>query len=160
MRSVSPNSFVKLKFYRTAIKTNKIMKQLKTLSALIAMLLCSTCLFAHDFEVNGIYYNILSSTDRTVEVTYKGDSYDEYSDEYSGNLSISKNVTYNCSTYMVTSIGEYAFYDCSGLTSVTIPNSVTSIGYAAFYNCSGLTSVTIPNTLLASVNMLSWVALA
>ena len=47
----------------------------------------------------------------------------------------------------VTSIGEYAFRSCSGLTSVTIGNSVTSIGDYAFYGCSGLTSVTIPNSV-------------
>jgi len=47
----------------------------------------------------------------------------------------------------VTSIGDYAFYDCTGLTSVTIPNSVTSIGDYAFYDCTGLTSVTIPNSV-------------
>ena len=47
----------------------------------------------------------------------------------------------------VTSIGERAFYKCSGLTSVTIGNGVTSIGERAFYECSGLTSVTIPNSV-------------
>ena len=42
------------------------------------------------------------------------------------------------------SIGEYAFWRCSGLKSITIPDSVTSIGWCAFYECSGLTSITIP----------------
>jgi hypothetical protein len=48
----------------------------------------------------------------------------------------------------VTTIGEYAFYGCSGLTSVAIPNSVTSIGIYAFSSCSGLTgTLTIPNSV-------------
>ena len=47
----------------------------------------------------------------------------------------------------VTSIGNNAFYFCTGLTSVTIPNSVTSIGNVAFGSCSGLTSITIPNSV-------------
>ena len=47
----------------------------------------------------------------------------------------------------VTSIGDGAFWGCSGLTSVTIPNSVTSIGISAFWDCTGLTSVTIPNSV-------------
>ena len=47
----------------------------------------------------------------------------------------------------VTSIGDYAFNRCYGLTSITIPNSVTSIGSSAFSNCTGLTSITIPNSV-------------
>ena len=47
----------------------------------------------------------------------------------------------------VTSIGNKAFYYCSGLTSVTIPNSVTSIGTSVFRGCSSLTSITIPNSV-------------
>ena len=47
----------------------------------------------------------------------------------------------------VTSIGNYAFENCSGLTSITIPNSVNTIGSYAFYHCSGLTSIEIPNSV-------------
>ena len=73
---------------------------------------------------------------------------------FTGLTSIGEEAFYNCTgmTSMtipnsVTSIGKYAFLYCSGLTSVTIPNSVTSIGESAFYYCSGLTSVTIPNSV-------------
>ena len=47
----------------------------------------------------------------------------------------------------VTSIGDRVFSDCSSLTSITIGNSVTSIGWSAFYNCSSLTSIMIPNSV-------------
>ena len=52
----------------------------------------------------------------------------------------------------VTSIGNYAFYGCSGLTFITIPNGVTTIGSSAFSGCSGLTSVTIPNSVTSIGN--------
>ena len=64
------------------------------------------------------------------------------------------NIFYSCSGLTsvtilnsVTSIGVQAFANCSGLTSVNIPNSVTSIGGAAFSGCTGLTSVIIPNSV-------------
>ena len=59
-----------------------------------------------------------------------------------GSIDIPASVTYEGEIYSVTSIGSYAFSDCDGLTSVTIPDSVTSIGSYAFAYCTGLTSVT------------------
>ena len=108
---------------------------------MVAMLLCSISMSAHDFEVGGIYYNITSSTNLTVEVTCRGNYYDSYSNEYSGAVTIPETVTYNNNTYSVTSIGSGAFSGCSGLTSITIPNSVTSIGGCAFENCTNLKEV-------------------
>ena len=69
----------------------------------------------------------------------------------SANLSeeiiIPSSISYNGSSYIVTSIGDRAFSDCSLLTSITIPDSVTSIGEYAFYNCSMLTKVTMPDSV-------------
>ena len=123
------------------------MKKFRTLLTSLIVLLCALTTSAHDFEVDGIYYNITSSSDLTVAVTYRGSNYDSYSDEYSGSVVIPEKVTNNSKEYSVTSIGQSAFRDCSGMTSVTIPNSVTSIGESTFSGCSGLTSVTIPNSV-------------
>ena len=103
--------------------------------------------FAYDFSVNGIYYG-KNSDGKTVYVTYKDTNYNSYS----GSVVIPSTVTYRGTTYSVTSIGSHAFENCSGLKSVTIPNSVTSIGNFAFKNCSGLKSVTIPNSVTAIGN--------
>ena len=58
---------------------------------------------------------------------------------------------YGCKNTMipnsVTTIDDYAFYDCDGLTSIVIPNSVTEIGFGAFESCTGLTSIVIPNSV-------------
>lgn len=99
------------------------------------------------FEVDGIYYDITSAEEHTVAVTYKGKGYDEYENEYSGNVVIPESITYEGVTYRVASIGESAFRDCSALSSVTIPNSVTQLGRSAFQNCSGLASITIGNSV-------------
>ncbi|MBR5240295.1 MAG: leucine-rich repeat protein, partial [Muribaculaceae bacterium] len=75
-----------------------------------------------------IYYDITSSANLTVSVSYRGSSYSSYTNEYEGDIFIPSSVVYSGKTYSVTSIGRYAFYWCDGLTSITIPNSVTSIG--------------------------------
>ena len=118
---------------------------MKKLFFLFVTFVATTTLWAEDFSVDGIYYNYLDRNN--VEVTYRGDYYYSYDDEYSGEVIIPSTVTYNGTTYSVTSIGDEAFAYCSSLTSVTIPNSVTSIEYEAFYACSSLTSVTIPNSV-------------
>ena len=97
-------------------------------------------MFAEKVQIGNLYYNL--KEDKTAEVTY-----DKYFNENNykslTTADIPASVTYSGTTYSVTSIGWYAFYECTGLTSVTIPNSVTSIGVYAFFSCSGLTSFSV-----------------
>ena len=88
---------------------------MKKISTLVLMLMCAIATWAHDFEVDGIYYNILQDKTNEVEVTYQ---YEWSSDNYAGltAASIPSTVTYNGTTYGVTSIGREAFANCSGLT--------------------------------------------
>ena len=113
----------------------------------VAMMLLSLQAMAYDFSYTHqgktLYYDITSSNSVKVaacDTTVNGD------------VVIPSSLEYNGTTYSVTSIGNGAFRECSGLTSVSIPNSVTSIGYSAFYGCSGLTSVTIPNSVTSIGN--------
>lgn len=130
---------------------------------------------ASDTQVNGIYYDF-DKTTQTATVTYRGDSFDSYDNEYSGAVIIPSSVSYDGITYSVTTIGNEAFYKCSSLTSVTINSdailnkdyssadnlkkifasqvteyiigpTVKGIGKYAFYECSDLTSVTIGNCM-------------
>jgi hypothetical protein len=78
---------------------------------------------AYDFAVDGIYYNITSSSSPyAVAVTYKTTSYNSYS----GSVNIPATVSYNNIVYSVDSIGNYAFYGCT-LSSITIPNSINKL---------------------------------
>ena len=107
---------------------------------------------AHDIEVqNGdgvtIYYKFIKDSTE-LEVTYRGNPSNTYSDKYDGNvvIVIPEEVTYENITRKVTSIGSQAFYNCSGITSITIPNSVTSIGYQAFNNCLRLKHIYVASS--------------
>ena len=112
-----------------------------------------------DKVINGaVVGDFLFSTvdDKHTLVAYLGKATEiTLPDNYNGeNYVIGEEAFYGCSGLTsitipnsVTSIGNSAFEGCSGLTSITIPNSVTSIGYQAFYGCSGLTSITIPNSV-------------
>lgn len=107
--------------------------------------------FAHDLAVKNsddviIYYE-WAKNNTELAVSFRGTKNSEYSNEYSGNIVIPSSVEYNGKKYSVTSIGSSAFYECSNLISVTIPNSMTSIGSGAFSYCSALTSVTIPESV-------------
>ena len=96
--------------------------------------------FSDEVEIDGINYGLNGETKQATVIKKSSGS-------YSGNVVIPESVEHEGITYSVTSIGDYTFALCTGLTSVTIPNSVTSIGKETFALCSGLTSVTIPNSV-------------
>ena len=108
---------------------------LRALFLSLAVLL-SLPMLAVEVEIEGINYELNAETK---EATVIAKSFGKYS----GEAVIPESVEHEGTTYSVTSIGYDAFYECSGLTSVTIPNSVKTIGYKAFSDCSGLTSVHI-----------------
>lgn len=137
------------------------------LAMLIIALITNVNSHAYDFEVDGIAYNITSSSNLTVEVTYKGFSKSVYNgnsyyylNQYAGDISIPKDVSFGGESYTVTAIGENAFgsYVGGGTTiygnptqtnikSVTIPSTVTSIGRNALGGCVGITAIVLPSSL-------------
>ena len=120
----------------------------KYLIILVSLLFFLSSKAQERVQIGDLYYNLYDSN-MTAEVSYYDNSHWMYNSSYvKGDLVIPESVNYNESVYTVTSIRRIAFWGCSDLTSVEIPNSVTSIGEGAFYGCSGLTSVVIPNSVI------------
>lgn len=132
----------------------------KVFLILIALMSAWQTSFAYDFSavspsghtlyyIYGGIYNGIS----TVHVIYPGEMSYSPSSTWSGytkptgNLVIPSSVTNAGNTYMVVGISSYAFFDCDGLITITIPSGVTSIGGHAFQSCSGIASVSIPNSV-------------
>ena len=97
---------------------------------------------AGSVKIDGIWYNLFSDV-KTAEVTHVPAGL------YYGSIQIPEKVKNEGIEYRVTNIGWIAFFNCSGLISISIPNSVTNIDDDAFVNCSSLTSITIPNSVLS-----------
>ncbi len=114
----------------------------------LLMILLPVTVFAEAVEIDGIYYNLINKG-KAAEVTQNPNN-------YTGDVVIPTSVVYNDATYSVMYIGGYSFDNCTGLTSVTIPNSITSIGVAAFTHCSGLSSITIPNSVTSIGSCAFW----
>ncbi len=113
----------------------------KVLCAMFACLIAGNAM-AYDAKVGDIYYDF-SGTEATVTYFEKNNN----QNAYTGAVNIPATVTHDGKTYNVTAIGWWAFANCQGMTSVTIPNSVDSIASSAFVWCTGLTSINIPSSV-------------
>ena len=95
----------------------------------------------------------LTASAETYQTTIDGITYEidietgEAKVDYAESSITAANILSEVDGYSVTSIGDYAFSDCTSLTAVTIPDSVTSIGIWAFSYCTSLTAVTIPDSV-------------
>ena len=110
----------------------------KQLLLIVMLLSTAASAFAvEEVEIDGLWYEVVAKAKEAKVIQHKNNV------KYNGDIVIPETVVYEGVTYSVTSIGDYAFWDCSDLTSVTIPNSVTSIGDRAFWDCSGLKKVIV-----------------
>ena len=117
------------------------------LICLLIALSSATAMWADRFKFRGVYYE--TTSDSTVCVTYQKRVYFGTENNYNEltSVTIPSYVYYLSRTYRVTSINEYTFDGCKGLTSITIPEGIIYIGQDAFRGCTGLASITMPNSV-------------
>ena len=123
------------------MKNLSLLKKCVAIFSLICGMIVATNLNAQTFYYNDLVFSVISYNQASVVGHVNGSG-------ATGEVDIPASVNYNGSNYVVATIGDSAFEECSGLTSITIPNSVTIIDGYAFYWCSGLTSITIPNSVI------------
>ena len=122
--------------------TSSLFKGFVMLVVLMLMTTSSAMAQEPKFEVIDGFRYLLDSDTKTATLLSKGEG------KYSGDIIMPEKVKDNDGVeYVVTSLSESCFEDCSGLTSITIPSSVTSLSVRCFYGCSGLTSITIPSSV-------------
>jgi len=117
----------------------------KTLSFLFAAMLAGQAWAQTTFTVGNLEYTVIDAEEHTVSVSAA-------SSKPTGALTIESIVTNGNASYLVTEIGAYGFENCSGLTSLVLPESLTTIGQFAFNGCTGLTSITLPESLTTIKN--------
>lgn len=127
------------------MKQQKRTKLFKRLLLLVLLVILPQFVNAYDFMANGIAYNIVSSANKTLEVTYKTSSSpgSDGSTNYSGNIVISETVYYSGANYTVIGIGEQAFKN-SFISSLKLPETLTYIKQEAFTTCFSLSELSIP----------------
>ena len=119
---------------------------MKRIYSLTVIFFISLMVRAINVEIDGIMYNINVKTGLTEVVA-------NTSHQYTGDIVIPETITYEGKEYTVTAIGESAFFQ-RNITSITFPNSITSIDRAAFYCCSSLDSVALPEKVTVIGDML------
>ncbi|MBR2195538.1 MAG: leucine-rich repeat domain-containing protein [Salinivirgaceae bacterium] len=119
------------------------MKQLFSIA--IAAMLAGQALAQTTFTVGNLEYTVIDAEEHMVSVSAA-------SSKPTGALTIESIVANGNASYLVTEIGAYGFENCSGLTSLVLPESLTTIGQFAFNGCTGLTSITLPESLTTIKN--------
>ena len=114
------------------------------LKVLLPLLMVTNYVYAYDFEIDGIAYNILPGSANEVEVT------SNKKNVYLGNVNIPSEVYFSGITYKVTAIGDRAFYTCGhNIKAITMPNSIIRIGNSAFKSLWDISTIEIPNSVIS-----------